>query len=129
LVEFDTFSRGLANEALRRKPESCIIGDFTNEEMQAERIRQFNLYMYALDCVLKDGLRKGRFQHPTGNHSPMHEATEYVTRSPVTMPTSIHEDKFPSATQTSTERVENLLQSDVDNERRKRKLRKDDSGK
>jgi hypothetical protein len=36
LVEFDAFSRGLAKEALRRKPENCIIGDFTNEEMQAE---------------------------------------------------------------------------------------------
>jgi hypothetical protein len=33
LVEFDAFSRGIANEALRRKPENCIIGDFTNEEI------------------------------------------------------------------------------------------------
>ena len=42
LVEFDAFSRGLANEELRRKPENCIIDDFTEKEMQAERIRQFN---------------------------------------------------------------------------------------
>jgi hypothetical protein len=58
LVEFDAISRGLANEALQRKPEKCIIGDFTNEEMQAERIRQFNMYLYALDCVDEDRIRK-----------------------------------------------------------------------
>jgi hypothetical protein len=59
----------------------------------------------------------------------MHEATEYVTRSPVTIPTSMHEDELLTATRSPTERVENLLQSDVDNERRKRKLRRNDSGK
>ena len=37
LVEFDAFSRGLANEALRRKPENCIIGDFTNEESSSRK--------------------------------------------------------------------------------------------
>ena len=41
LEEFDAFSRGLANKALRRKPEDCIIGNFTDEEMQAER--KYNL--------------------------------------------------------------------------------------
>ena len=69
LVEFNAFSRGLANEALRRKPEICIIRDFTNEEMQAERIRQIKLYEHALECVLEDGIRKRRFPHLTGNHS------------------------------------------------------------
>jgi hypothetical protein len=97
--------------------------------MQAESIRQFNLYLYACECVFKDGLRKRRFKHPTGNHSLMHEATEYVTRSPVTQTTIMHEDELPTVTQFLTERVENLLQSDVDNERRKWKLRKNDSGK
>ena len=97
--------------------------------MQAERKRQFNLYMYALDCVFEDGLRKRRFKHPTGNHSPMHEATEYVTRSLYYIPTSTHEDELPTATRSPTERVENLLQSDVVNKRRKRNLRKNDSGK
>ena len=57
LIEFDAFSRGWANKALRRKPENCIIGDFTNEEMQAERIRQFKLYEHALECVLEDGIK------------------------------------------------------------------------
>jgi hypothetical protein len=58
LVEFDAFSHGLANEALRRKSENCIIGDFTNEEIQAERARQFNLFLYALYCEDEDGIRK-----------------------------------------------------------------------
>ena len=49
------------NEALQRKPENCIIGDFTNEEMQAERIRQFKLYEHALECVLEDGINKVGF--------------------------------------------------------------------
>ena len=128
LVEFDAFSRGLANDALRRKPKDCIIGNFTDEEMQAERIRQFKLYLHALDCVDIDKVNKRRFPHPTGNHSPLHEAVEYVTRDPVTKSTSTDADDLPTATRSPTERVENLLQSDVENERRKRKLRKNDSG-
>jgi hypothetical protein len=40
----------------------------------------------------------------------------------------MHEDELPTATLTPIERLENLLQSDVNNERRKRKLRKKDSG-
>jgi hypothetical protein len=79
--------------------------------------------------VFEDGLRKRKFQHPTGNHSPMHDATNYVTRSPITESATVHEDELSTATRSPTERVENLLQSDVDNERRKRKLRKDDSRK
>jgi hypothetical protein len=59
----------------------------------------------------------------------MHEAMEFVTRSPVTVTTIMHEDELPTATRSPTERVENLLQSDVVNERRKRKLRKNDSEK
>ena len=43
LAESDALSCGLASEALRRKTEDCIIGNFTDEEMQAERRRQFNL--------------------------------------------------------------------------------------
>jgi hypothetical protein len=127
-AEFDAFSRVLANEALRRKPEDCIIGNFTDEEMQADRRRQFNLYMYALDCVDEDRIQKYKFEHPTGNHSPLHETIEHVTRSPVTVPNNMHEDELPTATLTPIERLKNLLQSDVDNERRKRKLRKNDSG-
>ena len=96
--------------------------------MQAEGIRQFNLYLYALDCVDEDRISKYRFEHPTGNHSPLHEAVEYVTRSPVTVPNIMHEDDLPTANPTPIERLENLLQSDVDNEHRKRKLRKNDSG-
>ena len=83
IVEFDAFSRGLANEALRHKPENCIIGYITNIEMQAERIRQFKLYEHALECVQIDGINKRRFPHPTGNHSPLHEAIEYITRDPI----------------------------------------------
>ena len=59
----------------------------------------------------------------------MHEAMEYVTKSPVTEPTIMHEDELHTATRSPTDRVENLLKSHVDNERRKRKLRKNDSGK
>ena len=59
----------------------------------------------------------------------MHEAMEYVTRSPVTEPTIMHEDERHTATRSPTDSVENLLQSHVDNERRKRKLMKNDSGK
>ena len=84
--------------------------------------------MYALDCVDEDRIQKYKFQHPTGNHSPLHEAIEYVTRSPVTVPNTMLEDDLPTANPTPIERLENLLQSDVDNERRKRKLRKNDSG-
>ena len=40
----------------------------------------------------------------------------------------MHEDDLPTANPTPIERLENLLQSDVDNEHRKRKLRKNDSG-
>ena len=110
------------------KPEICIIGNFTDEEMQAERIRQFKLYLHALDCVDIDRVNKRKFPHPTGSHSPLHEAVEYVTRDPVTISTSKDADDLPTATRSPTERVENLLQSDVENERRKRKLRKNDSG-
>jgi hypothetical protein len=74
-------------------------------------------------------VKKISVKHPTGNHSPMHEAMEYVTRSPVTEPTIMHEDERHTATRSPTDRVENLLQSHVDNERRKRKLKKNDSGK
>jgi hypothetical protein len=41
----------------------------------------------------------------------------------------MHEDELPAATITPLERAENLLQSDVDNERRKWKLKKSGSGK
>ena len=75
-----------------------------------------------------DRIQKYKFQHPTGNHSPLHEAIELVTRSPVTVPNIMHEDDLPTANPTPIERLENLLQSDVDNEHRKRKLRKNDSG-
>ena len=88
--------------------------------MQAERIRQFKLYLHALDCVDIDKVNKRRFTHPTGKHSPLHEAVEYVTRDPVTKSTSTDADDLPTATRSPTERVENLLQSDVENERRKR---------
>ena len=115
----------MANEALRRKPENCIIGDFTDEEMQAERLRQFKLYLHALDCVDIDKANK----RSPGNHSPLHEAVEYVTRDPITVSTSTDADELPAATRSPIERVENLLQSDVENERRKRMLRKNDSGK
>ena len=37
LVEFDALSRGLSNKTLRRKPENCIIGDITDEEMQKQK--------------------------------------------------------------------------------------------
>ena len=57
----------------------------------------------------------------------MHEAIEYVTRAPVCVPNIMHKDGLPTAALSPTERVENLLQSDVDNERRKRKLRKNES--
>jgi hypothetical protein len=50
----------------------------------------------------------------------MHEATEYVTRSSATVPTIVHENELPTATLSLTERVDNLLQLNVDNERRKR---------
>ena len=116
----------MANEALRRKPENCIIGDFTDEEMQAKRIRQFKLYLHAVDCVQIDAANKRRFPE---NHSPLHEAIEYVTRDPVTISTSTDADELPTTTRSPTERVENLLQSDVYNERRKPKLKKNDSGK
>jgi hypothetical protein len=96
--------------------------------MQADIIRQFNLYLYALDCVDDDRIRKNRFKNPTGNHSLLHEAIKYVTRSPVTVPNIMHEDELLTATITPIERVENLLQSDVNNECRKRKLKKNDSG-
>ena len=74
-------------------------------------------------------VKKISVKHPTGNHSPMHEAMEYVTRSPVTEPTIMHEDERHTATRSPTDRVENLLQSHVDNVRCKWKLRKNDSGK
>ena len=96
--------------------------------MQAERIRQFKLYLHALDCVDIDKVNKRRFPYPTGNHSPLHDAVEYVTRDPVTRSTSTDADELPTAIRSPTERVENLLQSDVENERRKRKVRKNDSG-
>ena len=59
----------------------------------------------------------------------MHEAMEHVTRSPVTEPTIMHEDELHTATRSPTDRVENLLQSHVDNVRCKWKQRKNDSGK
>ena len=59
----------------------------------------------------------------------MHEAMEYVTRSSVTEPTIMHEDERQTATRSPTDRVENLLQSHVDNDRRKRKLMTNNSGK
>ena len=52
----------------------------------------------------------------------MHDAPEYVT---VTM----YEDELSTATRSSIEREEYLLQSDVANERCKRKLRKVNSVK
>jgi hypothetical protein len=58
---------------------------------------------------------------------------EYITRSPVNEPANMQPNRLSTATQSLTERerekVENLLQSDVEYERRKRMLRKDDSGK
>jgi hypothetical protein len=125
--EFDALSRGLAYEALRCKPKDFIAGNFTDVQMQAEKIRQFKLYLNACECVLEDRLRERRFPHPTGNLSPVHDVIEYVTTCPVEEPENMHKDKLPTATQSPTERIENLLQSDVDNELRKRKLRKHDS--
>jgi hypothetical protein len=79
--------------------------------------------------VDEDRIRKNRLIHSTGNHSPLHKAIEEVTRSPATVPNIMHDDELPTATLSPLKRVKNLLQSDVDNERRKRKLRKNDSGK
>ena len=58
LVEFDQFSQGLANEAQRRMPAGCIVGNFSNDEMVEERRRQSRLYEDARANVLQDRITK-----------------------------------------------------------------------
>ena len=76
LVEFDQFSRGLANEAQRRMPAGCIVGDFSNDEMVEERRRQYRLYEAARANVLQDRITKKIFPHP--NNSPIHTPMDYI---------------------------------------------------
>ena len=58
LVEFDQFSRGLANEAQRRMPAGCTVGNFSNDGMVEERRRQYSLYQAARANVLQDRITK-----------------------------------------------------------------------
>ena len=139
LVEFDQFSRGLANEAQRRMPAGCIVGNFSNDEMVEERKRQYSLYENARATVLQDRITKSIFPHP--NDSPTHTTMDYIDSTMDFIDyTGMHKeessdeessdnDELPTANLSPLERVENLYQSDCSNERRKRKLRKDNEGK
>ena len=139
LVEFDQFSRRLANEAQRRMPAGCIVGKFSNDEMVQERRRQYRLYEDARANVLQDRITKTIFPHP--NNSPIHTPMDFIDSTmnfidyngidmeESSVEESLDNDELPPANLSPLERVENLYQSDCSNERRKRKLRKDNEGK
>jgi hypothetical protein len=82
LVEFDAFSRGLA---MKHYDVNQRIASLETLLMRKCKLREYRT-------------RKKRFKHPTGNHSPLHEAVEYVTKSPVTVPNTMQEDELPTAT-------------------------------
>ena len=131
LVEFDQFSRGLVCEAKRRMPNGCIVGNFSNEEMVEERRRQYKLYEDARANVLQDRINKATFPYPS--NSPIHTPLNFIESSGNDMENSSDEEasddnELPPANLSPLERVENLYQSDCSNERRKRKLRKDNTG-
>ena len=131
LVEFDQFSRGLVYEAKRRMPNGCIVGNFSNEEMVEERRRQYKLYEDARANVLQDRINKATFPYPS--NSPIHTPLDFIESTGNDMEDSSDEeasdnDELPPANLSPLERVENLYQSDCSNERRKKKLRKDNSG-
>ena len=112
-------------------PNGCIVGNFSNEEMVEERRRQYKLYEDARANVLQDRINKATFSHP--NNSPIHTPLDFIESTGNDMEDSSDEeasdnDELPPANLSPLERVENLYQSDCSNERRKRKLRKDNTG-
>ena len=130
LVEFDQFSRGLANEAQRHMPEGCIVDNFSDDEMVEERRRQYRLYEDARANVLQDHITKTIF--PQQNNSPIHtpmnfidSTMDFIDYTGIDMEKSSDKessdnDELPPANLSPLERVENLYQSDCSNERRKR---------
>ena len=118
LVEFDQFSRGLANEAQRRMPAGCIVGNFSNDEMVEERKRQYNLYENARATVLQDRITKSIFPHP--NDSPTHTTMDYIdstmdfidytgmNKEESSVEDSSDNDELPPANLSPLDRVENL---------------------
>ena len=83
LAEFDQFSRGLANEAQRRMPEGCTVGNFSNDEMVEERRRQYRLYEDARTNVLQDRITKTIFPHP--NNSSIHTPKDFIDYTGIDM--------------------------------------------
>jgi len=127
---FDQFSRGLVCEAKRRMPNGCIVGNFSNEEMVEERRRQYKLYEDARANVLQDRINKSTFPYPS--NSPIHTPLDFIESTGNDMDDSSDEeasdnDELPPTNLSPLERVENLYQSDCSNERRKTKLRKNNT--
>ena len=121
-------------------PAGCTVGNFSNDEMVEERKRQYSLYQAACANVLQDRITKTIFPHP--NDSPIHTPMDYIDSTmDFTDYTGMHmeessdeessdnDDELPPANLSPLKRVENLYQSDCSNERRERKLRKDNEGK
>ena len=74
LVEFDQFSRGLANEAQRRMPAGCTVENFSNDEMVEERRRQYRLYEHARATVIQQ--RRLKLLKSSAAYFPMLQITE-----------------------------------------------------
>ena len=120
-------------------PAGCTVGNFSNDEMVEERRRQYSLYQTARANVLQDRITKTIFPHP--NNSPIHTPMDFIDSTMDFIDyTGIHmeessdeessdNDELPPANLSPLESAENLYQSDCSNERRKRKLRKDNEGK
>ena len=120
LVSFDRFSRGLAYLAERRRPEGLMNGYISSERMDKERKRQYRLWELAVLAEKQSMQNSFSFDNNDSSDNETLDSATDIQHSGT--------DGLESANNTPIERVELLFNTDVNNERRKRKLRKTNEG-
>ena len=120
LVSFDRFSRGLAYLAERRRPEGLMNGYISSERMDKERKRQYRLWELAVLAEKQSMQNSFSFDNNDSSDNETLDSATDIQHSGT--------DGLESAHNTPIERVELLFNTDVNNERRKRKLRKTNEG-
>ena len=120
LVSFDRFSRGIAYLAERRRLDGLMNGHISSERMDKRRKRQYRLWELAV-LAEKQSMQ-------TSFSFDKNDSSDILTMDSATSIEHSGTDGIESASNTPIERVELLFNTDVNNERRKRKLRKTNEG-
>ena len=120
LKSFDRFSMGIAYLAERRRPEGLMNGEISSERMDNERKRQFRLWESAVLAEQQSMQTSFIFDKNESSDNETMMSDINIQHSGT--------DGIESASKTPIKRVELLFNTDVNNERRKRKLRKTNKG-